>query len=421
MRRRVQLLVLPAILACGRPEAGSSATETGASSTGADPTTEVPTTGSPTSDGSTTGDATTGDAASTTSTSADPNAVPGCDTGSFLPVPEDTSVRGPWPVGARTVDVAGLTVEVWYPAIVGSDAGQEKIRYDIREGLPDSEQGKVSDDDNPWQPCDCYRDLPLDELHGPYPAVVFVHGTAGFRSQSLEHVLHWASRGFVVVAADHPGLWLKDLLGSLCGAPMVQQNLGADISALVAALKAPVGGLGFLAGHVDGGRLAMAGHSAGGNAISGGGDAARVLIPMAAGGVQDGGVLESALILGAQADKVVNYSNQQDGFDAAPAPKRLVGIANAGHLTFSSLCEIRNAMGQDFLEIAEANMVCGAQFAGFLFDCDPTYTPAETGWTIVNDVTAAVLESVLRCSDVAKNFADLGSRYPEVGEYKEAL
>ena len=185
MRRRVQLLVLPAILACGRPEAGSSATETGASSTGADPTTEVPTTGSPTSDGSTTGDATTGDAASTTSTSADPNAVPGCDTGSFLPVPEDTSVRGPWPVGARTVDVAGLTVEVWYPAIVGSDAGQEKIRYDIREGLPDSEQGKVSDDDNPWQPCDCYRDLPLDELHGPYPAVVpRVTGTAYLTGRS---------------------------------------------------------------------------------------------------------------------------------------------------------------------------------------------------------------------------------------------
>ena len=26
---------------------------------------------------------------------------------------------------------------------------------------------------------------------------MFVHGTAGFRSQSLEIVTHWASRGFV--------------------------------------------------------------------------------------------------------------------------------------------------------------------------------------------------------------------------------
>lgn len=397
---------------CGAP---SGATD---GSSGADTTDAGATTGAPTTSG--TGE-TGGTGGTGGASSGGVDGVPGCDGGGFLPVPEDTSLRGPWPVGARTVTVGGLTAEVWYPAAVGSEAGAEKIRYDIRGGLPDSEQAKVSDADNPWQDCDCYRDLPLDEGHGPYPAVVFVHGTAGFRSQSLEFMEHWASRGFVVIAADHPGLWLKDLLGQLCGLPAVSQDLQGDIAALVAGLQAPAGDLAFLAGHVDGGRIGMAGHSAGGAAIQKQGGVARVLMPMALGGVEAGAALESTLIFGALSDQVVAYSMQQQGYASSPAPKRLIGIENAGHLTFSSLCALKNANGQDFLEIAAANGVCGAQFAGALFDCDPAYLPAEDGWDIVRDASAAALESVLRCSDAAGNFAGLQAKYPAIAEYQEAL
>jgi hypothetical protein len=402
------LLLLAACTDTGGPASGAA---TGGSSGAA--ATDAPTSTAPTSSDAT-----------SVSTGADPTGgegVPGCAGGSFLPVPKDTSLPGPWPVGARTVAVGELTAEVWYPAAPGSEAGLDTLRYDIRGGLPDSEQGKVSDADNPWQDCACWRDLPLDAAHGPYPAVVFVHGTAGFRSQSLEHALHWASRGFVVVAADHPGLWLKDLLGSLCGAGNVAQHLDEDLAALVAAIQAPAGDMGFLEGHVDGERIAMAGHSAGGSAIAGGGAAAQVLIPMAAGGVEAGAALKSTLILGAQSDKVVQYQSQQDGFMTSPAPKRLVGITNAGHLAFSSLCSLKNANGKDFLQIAAKSEVCGAQFAGALFDCDPMYTPDPTNWQIVNYVTAAVLESTLRCTDADNDLADLQARFPEVGEYLEAL
>lgn len=405
-------LALAACTDSGGPATAASESSTGAAATDA-PTTADPPTSSDASSGATSDDP-----------SGDPTGgegVPGCAGGSFLPVPEDTSLPGPWPVGARTVAVGELTAEVWYPAAPGSEAGLEKVRYDIRTGLPDSEQAKVPDADNPWQDCECWRDLPLDAAHGPYPAVVFVHGTAGFRSQSLEQVQHWASRGFVVVAADHPGLWLKDLIGSLCGGGVVPQKLQQDIAALVAAIQAPAGELEFLAGHVDGERIAMAGHSAGGSAIAGGGASAQVLIPMAAGGVEAGAALKSTLILGAQADQVVAYSNQQDGFASSPAPKRLVGIANAGHLAFSSLCSLKNANGEDFLTLAAKYEVCGAQFAGALFDCDPMYTPDPTGWKIVNFATAAVLESTLRCSDADKQLAELQARFPEVGEFQEAL
>ena len=91
-------------------------------------------------------------------------------------------------MGVKTVTLGGLTVEVWYPGVPGSEAGVDARRYDIRGSLPDSEQAKVPDAKTPWQDCDCYPDVPVDGAHGPYPAVIFVHGTAGFRSQSLEHV-----------------------------------------------------------------------------------------------------------------------------------------------------------------------------------------------------------------------------------------
>src|SRR5690242_19513182 len=207
-----------------------------------------------------------------------PNPATGCNGTPLLANPDDPSAHGPWAVGARTVTLAGLTTEIWYPAKAGSEAGKMPARYDLREHLPDADQGKIPDADNPWQPCDCYRDLPIDDAHGPYPVVLFIHGTAGFRTQSLTFMAHWASRGFVVLAADHPGINLKDVLSGGFG----QSDQAGDARRLLAALEPPGGDAAFLAGHLDLANLALAGHSAGGGAISGFGDRAKVLVPMAA-------------------------------------------------------------------------------------------------------------------------------------------
>src|SRR6188768_864981 len=118
------------------------------------------------------------------------NDVAGCEGTTLVGNPPDFAARGPWAVGARTVTVGNLTVEVWYPALAGSDAGKPTERYDIRKQLPPTEAAKIPDGDNPWQSCDCVRDLPLDDTHGPYPVVLFVHGTASFRHQSLHQVTH---------------------------------------------------------------------------------------------------------------------------------------------------------------------------------------------------------------------------------------
>jgi hypothetical protein len=51
----------------------------------------------------------------------------------------DPGKPGPWPVGVKTVTVAitggNITVEVWYPAKIGSDAGKTPATYDLTAWL----------------------------------------------------------------------------------------------------------------------------------------------------------------------------------------------------------------------------------------------------------------------------------------------
>ncbi len=365
----------------------------------------------------------TPDAATPTAPDAGPTAT--CGDATFLPLPTDTAAPGPWPVGARTVAVGPLAVEVWYPATPGSDAGAEPLQYDIRLQLPPSQQDKIPDEDNPWQVCDCARDLPLDTGHGPYPVIVFIHGTAGFRTQSLTQMTHWASRGFIVLAADHPGLKLADALSFLCpDSASGPQDLAGNVDDMLAALAGGAGDLAFVDGHADLDRIAVIGHSAGGNTVANltNRDGVRVCIPMAANTrPAPAPTLESSLLLGALSDTVVAYTGTQSAFNSAPRPKRLVGISNTGHLAFSDLCELQNDSGDNIVEIATDYGVCGVGLAGFLFDCNPSYLDAAIVRDIVNATTSAVLEDVLMCSDAEAVFDTLESAYPDVAELQQQL
>ncbi len=354
-----------------------------------------------------------------------PMDIAGCDGATLLSSPNDPAQPGPWPVGARTVTIGRLTVEVWYPAMPGSDAGQTPIRYDIRQALNPSQRALIPDADNPWQACDCFRDLPLDAGHGPYPVIVFVHGTAAFRHQSVSQARHWASRGFVVVAADHPGLMLGDFLAMACpDDPSGAQDLSGDIDAMLAALATPTGPLGFLAGKLDVTRVAVAGHSAGGSAAAGatGKPGVRVVAALAGGAsAADGPALERVLFMGGTNDNVVQFSRVTSAWTGSATPRHLVGIGGAGHLVFSDLCETRNAAGKDLLAIASDYQLCGASFAGLLFDCNPEYVGGQVGWDITNYATTAAFESVLHCSTSTRGLDSVDDAYAQVESYMEAL
>jgi predicted dienelactone hydrolase len=349
-----------------------------------------------------------------------PTDVTGCPGQTLYALPTDPSAPGPWPVGARTVMLAGLTTEVWYPATLGSDAGKTKIVYDIREHLPPADAAKIPDSDNPPQPCDCVRDLPIDDTHGPYPLVMFIHGTAAFRTQSLTFMTHWASRGFVVVSADHPGIQLKDILGGAVG----NSDEAGDTNKALDALAAPAGDVAFLAGRIDGARIAVSGHSAGGSATAGFGGRAQVLIPMAAMGTSSGATLLSSLIMGAGMDGIARYSGQQMGYASSPTRKRLVGIGgNAGHLAFSDLCAIGADKG-GILKIAQDHGVMVNPLIATLAQdgCKPGQLAPDLGWHIVDFATSAVLEETLQCSpSSAAQIAGIAAAVPNVQEYQESL
>ncbi len=368
---------------------------------------------------------------STPSNGSGPDAAPGttevtgCEGATFLENPADPRQRGPWPVGAKTVTIGRLTVEIFYPGQIGSEAGKPTAVYDIREQLPASERPKISDTDNPAQDCDCYRDLPLDTAHGKYPGVLFVHGTAAFRHQSLPIETHWASRGFIVIAADHPGLKLGDILGQACQQPSSgEQDLGGDLDAMIAAITAPTGDLAFLAGHLDTSRLAVSGHSAGAGAAAAASTKPGVQVVLSfagAGATAASTSLKQTLYLAGASDMIASWNRVKMAWNDSPTPRRLIEIGNAGHLAFSDLCQTKNPAGKNLLQIATDNSVCGAQFAGFLFDCNDAFIPGQTGWDVVNYATSSVLESTLQCHAGSPDLANIKTALPAVTDYLEAL
>lgn len=346
-----------------------------------------------------------------------PEEVAGCDGAKLLSLPPYAE-RGPWDVGARTLTIAGLVTEVWYPAPPGSAAGKEPWVYDLRDALPETEREKIPHDHAPVLPCECVRDLPLDTAHGPYPVVVFVHGTAAFRMQSLSQMTHWASRGFVVVASDHPLLKLADVLAGQFGA-----DLPGDVGKVLDALAAQSGDLTFLAGRLALDRIGLAGHSAGGGGIKtlSSRPGVRAILPMAAGGVEPGDV--ATVVFGGLEDGIVPFSQQQKGYDQSAAPKRLVGLAKAGHLAFSDICAIAREEG-GLLELALAYGVTVPQpelFAVLATDgCKPGQLTPEEARPALNDATAAALEEALRCdAAAAAALSTLRDRHASVEVYSE--
>jgi hypothetical protein len=357
----------------------------------------------------------------------DPRPVPadvaGCAGSVLYANPAEGDERGPWPVGVRTVDLDGLVTEVWYPAVRDSHVDVRRVLYDVRDWLPPGEATKIPNDANAWQICDCYRGLPVDAERGPYPLLLFIHGTAGFRIQSLAFMVHWASRGFIVVAADHPSLYLGDLLADPIG-NFGRADLPGDARRMIAALLTDDSALGAgLDARLDAARVGMSGHSAGGGGIAGLGDIAQVLMPMASGGVQEGPALASAFVLAAIDDAVVPVSRTLEGYDDSPAPKRFLGIANAGHLVFSDICAIRNAEGQSILDIALEYQIDNASLASLLFDgCEPHQIDPALGWQITHHVTSPVWEETLHCrAGAADGLSDVGSRFPLAEDYREEL
>jgi dienelactone hydrolase len=356
-----------------------------------------------------------------------PPTVSGCGTTKLYRVPDDTGAPGPWPVGVKTVKIAlagaSLVTEVWYPAPLGTETGKTKATYDLTGWLPAGQASKIPPTENSPQKCECYRDVPIDASHGPYPAVIFIHGTGSFRTASLSTMTQWASRGFVVVAADHFGMYLTDFLAGAsfgaCVGSGVLQDLGRDVDAIIAGLTAKSGDLAFLGSSVDMTKIGISGHSQG--AWTAGSFSTKpnveVDMPIATSnaGVSASSSLKSVLIVSGMSDSVLAYSGDQAAYAASPAPKRLVGITGADHIDVTDLCWEKNPNGKRAIDVATEAGVCGAIFLSTLAKCGTT--DPKISINIVNAVTTAALEETLHCADRKGVFSGLQTRYPQVAEF----
>lgn len=335
---------------------------------------------------------------------------------------EAPGVEGPWSVGVRTVKIGNLDVEVWYPAKDRPDGIAKRV-YDLRNHLPDGEAQKIPDDAKPFQECDCYEGVAADIDHGPFPVVMFVHGTASFRTQNLSQMVHWASRGFIVMSADHPRIRLKDVLGPLGTVSIVMANQKGDLRQMINAVQANHEALNFMEGAYDQGAIGLVGHSAGSSAIAAFMDepGVKVLIPMAGWKAKVGQSRASILYIAGGKDGITSYSGSVDAYRVSKPSKRFVGILDAGHLGMTDLCGIQQEQG-GMLDVADRYGVNVPSIVRTLGKdgCGEGYSALDDARAIVNYTTTAVLEEGLKGSlDAKAALVQLPDHLKSLVEYEQ--
>lgn len=274
--------------------------------------------------------------------------------------------RGPFTVGVKSADFTcdsrdrTIPVECWYPADE-SEKGKDldpntQDKYAVAPGFPENPQTAFRDA-NPQT-----KTLPL---------IIFSHGFAGHRRQTTHFCCHLASHGYMVLAPDHVGNTLMDIMG-LAGqmqkgglASMgdhfqsFKDNRPADASMCID--LALDGRFGLSA---DPERIGISGHSFGGwttlatcmqdSRIS----AALPLAP--AGGVTQGSIANGldfslpdidygrsvpTLYLVADKDTLLPLEGMHDLYNKTPEPKKMFILENSDHFHFCDNVEfIHDAM-----------------------------------------------------------------------------
>lgn len=197
--------------------------------------------------------------------------------GDLRPDAPELAARGALPVGVRTLvaehadqpDVLRyseasqnprytrkLTLEVWYPATLAAGQKEHTVYTDVlgsgpndpaRPNTPFQFDGRAARDAAP--------------ATGRYPLVIVSHGYPGSRLQMSYLTENLASKGYVVVAIDHPESTRADKAGF--ASTLLNRRLD-DLFVLdsVAAWAKPGSG-NFLAGVADAGNTALIGYSMG--------------------------------------------------------------------------------------------------------------------------------------------------------------
>lgn len=178
------------------------------------------------------------------------------------PEPELAAIEpigdGPYRVGVQTITIADeardrpLTVDVWFP--LAENAAGDAARYTFVTG------------DFYESPRALAADSTGASTDGPFPLVVYSHGSGGTRYVHSDYTETIASHGYVVVAPDHTGnTSVERVLGNPDPPELIAVNRPLDVIAVIDAMvdvsdPETVG----LSALVDADRIAVTGHSFGG-------------------------------------------------------------------------------------------------------------------------------------------------------------
>jgi dienelactone hydrolase len=264
----------------------------------------------------------------------------------------DPFVRGPFPVGVRTIpalDAArgrDFPCEIWYPATT-QYTGQDldpKTQDRFAPRLNGAEQNQMTVRDAVARP-------------GVYPFIIFSHHSGGHRRTSTFLCTHLSSHGYVLAALDHSEVIAPEL------ARRNDENEEQKKARWQSVIDSRVPDVRFLLDHMlapncrdhpdvelDASRIGIVGHSFGGwtaLAMAEIDSRIRAIVALAPGGTSNPrpGILPvkltfrwkhevPALYLVAENDVPLPLAGMYELFERAPSPKQMVILRRADHLHF---------------------------------------------------------------------------------------
>lgn len=342
--------------------------------------------------------------------------------------------RGPYAVGVTTIRLTDesrkdkdgtprpMVIEVWYPAVDSAKGGQTDV-YDISTDAPDAVKKKIEELQlpSPQMPQNAYRDAkPLYE-EGPYPVILFSHGSGGIRFQSVFQTTHLASHGYVVISPDHEGNTLYNLF--------LDQNAQDPTRLIAAAGERPLdmkfameavkkrveteGDVLYKIATFE--KLGMTGHSFGGLTsilVTRTFDNLAAIIPQAPAtsfirllGVTGDDLYDvPVMVLAAQKDNTLDYQKEQKSFyDKTLEPgyygneRHLVTFTNGGHFTYSNICDLDLKKYADKLGFGNAANILNDGCASF-------NTPIDKAHEWINHYATALFNVLLRKSEDSRSY-----------------